>query len=77
MHSDISARWAEAKFPAVRGRNAWKRQLACHRHVAFTIQYFEQLRDLKGHRQWRFPAKHNDGHVGFKVVSKQVCANGD
>jgi integrase len=39
---------------------------------AFAIHYFSKLRLLTGNSQWCFPAKHHDGHVDLKVVSKQV-----
>lgn len=39
---------------------------------AFTTHYFRKLRQLTGHSQWCFPAKHHDGHVDLKVISKQV-----
>ncbi|MDR6580919.1 tyrosine-type recombinase/integrase [Pseudomonas extremaustralis] len=38
----------------------------------FTTHYFIKLRQLTGHSQWCFPAKHHDGHVDLKVISKQV-----
>lgn len=46
-----------------------------HHHVflsAFATHYFSKLRQLTGHSQWCFPAKHHDGHVDLKVVTKQV-----
>lgn len=46
-----------------------------HHHVflsAFGAHYFSKLRQLTGHSQWCFPAKHHNGHVDLKVVSKQV-----
>ncbi|MDF3133505.1 tyrosine-type recombinase/integrase [Pseudomonas extremaustralis] len=39
---------------------------------AFAIHYFSKFRLLTGNSQWCFPAKHHDGHIDLKVVSKQV-----
>lgn len=55
----------------VKGRRGKKQD----HHVflsTFATRYFSKLRLLTGNSQWCFPAKHHDGHVDLKVISKQV-----
>jgi len=38
----------------------------------FSLTQFQRLRDISRDSRWVFPAKHNEGHVSVKAVSKQV-----
>lgn len=38
----------------------------------FTLRHLEELHQLTGETSWCFPAKHNDGHVCEKSISKQI-----
>ncbi|MBE2261213.1 MAG: site-specific integrase [Burkholderiaceae bacterium] len=38
----------------------------------FTLRHLEELHKLTGKKPWCFPAKHNDGHVCEKSISKQI-----
>ena len=38
----------------------------------FTLNQFEQLRELTGESKWVFPARYSDSHVCLKSASKQI-----
>lgn len=39
---------------------------------AFALKQFRQLHEITGHSEWCFPARHKEGHVCVKSMSKQV-----
>ncbi len=38
----------------------------------FSLKHFRRLYELTGHTDWCFPARHKDGHVDVKSMSKQI-----
>jgi integrase len=38
----------------------------------FALDQFQQLKKITGESEWCFPAKHHDGHVCVKSMSKQI-----
>lgn len=38
----------------------------------FSLKHFRRLYELTGHTEWCFPARHKDGHVDVKSMSKQI-----
>ena len=38
----------------------------------FSLKHFRRLYEFTGHTDWCFPARHKDGHVDVKSMSKQI-----
>ena len=39
---------------------------------SFALDQFHRLHEITGHSEWCFPARHKEGHVCVKSISKQV-----